>query len=487
MENEPAQVIELGAPEPITLKAPSTSGETNFGGGIELLMNDKRKSDGRKTPSTIELGDVSKLEEELNELGDATAKAAAEGKTTKNVFEKQPPVPTTVKTAAPIKLTIDNIQDINKDKDKDKDKGDDKAKDKDKVDIAKEASKAEGESRGSRTWDGFSKFGNLTVDPVQETAPKLSPEEEAKLKFQTLRKLQQLESKGVKLTKHYTMDSTLTEMQGEHEHHVAERSKKASAKFQGRMLMAAVTGLEFLNNRFDPFDIKLDGWSEQIGESLDDYDEIFGELHEKYKSKATMAPELKLLFQLGGSAVMVHMTNTMFKSALPGMDDIMRQNPDLAQHFSKAAAASMGSTHPGLSSFIGSVAERDMSPDISRGPPPPPVPPDSLRAARDGPAQPGPSAPAPPGPGTRSEGIFAGPAGGQRREMRGPSAVSADVGKLLANLKRDNQAPSRKISVPPNSSSTISQAEIDQLAAPVRSAKKSGSKKTPKNTVSLDL
>ena len=26
---------------------------------------------------------------------------------------------------------------------------------------------------------------------------------------------------------------------------------------------------------------------------------------------------------------MVHMTNTMFKSALPGMDDIMKQNPDL--------------------------------------------------------------------------------------------------------------------------------------------------------------
>ena len=31
-------------------------------------------------------------------------------------------------------------------------------------------------------------------------------------------------------------------------------------KFQGKMLMAMITGMEFLNNKFDPFDVKLDGW-----------------------------------------------------------------------------------------------------------------------------------------------------------------------------------------------------------------------------------
>ena len=76
------------------------------------------------------------------------------------------------------------------------------------------------------------------------------------------------------------------------------------------MVMACITGLEFLNNRFDPFD-KLDA-VEQINENIDDYDEIFA-VHEKYKSKQRL--ELKLLFQLGGSAMMVHMTN-MFKSAI---------------------------------------------------------------------------------------------------------------------------------------------------------------------------
>ena len=36
---------------------------------------------------------------------------------------------------------------------------------------------------------------------------------------------------------------------------------------------------------------------EKINENVDDYDEIFAELHDKYKSKAKMAPEIKLLFQ----------------------------------------------------------------------------------------------------------------------------------------------------------------------------------------------
>ena len=147
------------------------------------------------------------------------------------------------------------------------------------------------------------------------------------------------------------MESNLQEMQGEYETIIAEKEKN-STKFQGRILTALITGIEFLNNKFDPFDIKLDGWSEQLNENLDDYDEIFAELHEKYKSKAKMAPELKLLFQLASSGIMIHMTNTMFKSSMPGMDDIMRQNPELMQHFTQAAVNTMGETNPGFSGFM---------------------------------------------------------------------------------------------------------------------------------------
>jgi hypothetical protein len=158
-------------------------------------------------------------------------------------------------------------------------------------------------------------------------------------------------------------------MQGEYEMIMEEKTKQNSVKFQGNMMMAIINGIEFLNNRFDPFDIKLDGWGEQINENINDYDDVFGELYEKYKSKASLAPEIKLMFQLGGSAMMVHMTNTMFKSAMPGMDDIMRQNPDLMRQFQSAAVNSMANTNPGFSGFMGGL----MNPTEtqSRGPPPP--------------------------------------------------------------------------------------------------------------------
>ena len=42
---------------------------------------------------------------------------------------------------------------------------------------------------------------------------------------------------------------------------IAEREKSNSVKFQGRMLMAAVTGLEFLNSKVDPFHLKMYVWA----------------------------------------------------------------------------------------------------------------------------------------------------------------------------------------------------------------------------------
>ena len=65
------------------------------------------------------------------------------------------------------------------------------------------------------------------------------------------------------------------------------------------------------------------------------------ELAEKYGGKSDVAPELKLLMMLGGSAFMFHLTQTLFKSSMPGMGDIMQQNPDLMKQFAKAAVGSM--------------------------------------------------------------------------------------------------------------------------------------------------
>ena len=65
-----------------------------------------------------------------------------------------------------------------------------------------------------------------------------------------------------------------------------------------------------------------------------------------------MAPELKLLFMVGGSAFMFHLTNTMFKSQLPGMGDIMKQNPELMKQFASAAMNSMSNEGNSAATFF---------------------------------------------------------------------------------------------------------------------------------------
>lgn len=200
----------------------------------------------------------------------------------------------------------------------------------------------------TQSWDGYSKLETV-VEPNVTDIPKTDVLKE---KFKYLRLLEELEKKGITLSKKYDMESSLLEMQGEYETLVEERERHNSMKFQGKMLMAMITGMEFLNNKFDPFDVKLDGWGEQVNENINEYDEIFKELHDKYKSKGKMAPEIKLLFQLAGSGIMIHMTNAMFKSSMPGMDDIMRQNPDLMNQFTQAAVNQMSRENPGFGNFM---------------------------------------------------------------------------------------------------------------------------------------
>ena len=65
-----------------------------------------------------------------------------------------------------------------------------------------------------------------------------------------------------------------------------QREVDNSIKFQRKVMMAAITGLEFLNNKFDPAGIHLDGWSESVNENIYDYDEVFEELYEKYGGTA---------------------------------------------------------------------------------------------------------------------------------------------------------------------------------------------------------
>ncbi len=469
---------------------------SNFGGGLELLMNDKIKDSKQRPSSDIELDDLNNLENELNDLVDDIPSSSF--KPSSDFFNK----PSVSFDEGP-SIKLEGHSDTS---------------------LGRSTAQTENDSK---TWDGYGKFNNIPLNPDKAIPlePKMSKEELLREKFKYLRKLEALEKKGVELSKKYNMESSLQEMMGEYETIMDEKSKQNSVKFQGNMLMAVINGIEFLNGKFDPFDIKLDGWSEQIQENITDYDEIFSELHEKYKSKASMAPELKLLFQLGGSAMMVHMSNKIC-NAMPGMDDILRQNPDLMHQFQTAAVNSMASKNPGFSGFMSGLMNPNggnySEPQNPRGSgPPPPLATQGPNAIPTPTNRPGNnnynSRPdvtiargavfddginiretsigvpgfEPPQPAQRSS---------RRPDMKGPS----DLGDILSGLKTKtitvNPAPqpqyqqnsfippAETINIQDNNNSTISIEDLKSIQSEANVPKRSRRKqKSDKNTVSLDI
>jgi len=211
-------------------------------------------------------------------------------------------------------------------------------------------------SSGDDDDDDSDESGDNPVDAMAQRfkAEKSRMEQEMNDKKEILYQMDRLEAKGYKLPRKFSMQSDYEEMKAEYHRILREKEIDASIRFQRKMVMAFITGVEFLNTRFDPFDVKLDGWSEQVHENINDYDDIFEELHDKYKSTGKkMAPELRLLMSLTGSAFMFHLTNSMFKqSKLPGVEEVLRSNPDLMRQFQSAALNNMASQNQGPS-FVG--------------------------------------------------------------------------------------------------------------------------------------
>ena len=209
--------------------------------------------------------------------------------------------------------------------------------------------------------DRFNNFQESAPEPPRQNfyQEKVRTEEDIlNMKRKILYQFDRLEKRGVKLPQKFSLTSNLDEMQMELDRINNDKKADASIKFQRKALIACVTGVEFLNTKFDPINARLDGWSESVNDGVDEYDDIFEELHEKYKGDSKTAPEMRLLMSLAGSAFMFHLTNTMFKSSLPGLDQVMKQNPDLMRQFAGATAKTMqdsGTDQTGMSGMFANM------------------------------------------------------------------------------------------------------------------------------------
>ena len=248
--------------------------------GLELLMNAKKRSSskGSRSGSSVSNSDISSICDEIK-IGAFSSRASS------------------VKSAS----------------------SKSSASSRSSVSSSSSSSSSSGSSSNSTS---SSTLSSVSIDVKK----KLSQEDIINMKKELLYQFDRLEKKGIKIPKKFTLSSSLEEMKLEFDRLKKNREVDISIKFQRRMLMTIITGVEFLNKKFDPFDVNLDGWSENINDGLCDYDDIFEELHEKYKGKANLPPELKLMFALGGSAFMFHLQKTSLKSSLAGIEEIKKNS-----------------------------------------------------------------------------------------------------------------------------------------------------------------
>ena len=304
-----------------------------------------------------------------------------------------------------------------------------------------------------------------------------------------IKKMEEWSEKGMlKNYSNFNLDSAFDEIEDEYETALEDKRKKDSVKLQGWWFTTLINSLEYANSAFDPFGINLDGWGETITDDLDSYDEIFSELHEKYKG-GKMAPELNLLLRIGFSAAVTNFTNKALSTSVPGFNDVIRQSPELMKAFTNATVGAMSQQSPGFA-FANQMMQ-DESVKQSGPPPPgpvrtrqqePPMRPGQMAFTENPVSRPdinvarGNSMP------TGSNNYASENTNSKRPEMKGPSNIDS----ILSGLKTKNiNLQDEKSNDTGSVISVTSLNELTDQKLPKGTTRRR--QKSDKNTISLDI
>jgi hypothetical protein len=490
--------ISLDNLEPISLdfNSGNATPSVNFGSGIELLMNDKKRSASGDN-MRLDLGDLDDLEQEMNELSSKATAASRANSSSDNTKSLGGMAASLFGLGGFMSSKPENTQPMQRDSPP--------TNDYTKTDA--NLGYATRESAGNtKTWDGFSKMNDVPASgpASSSSSANLNDREKRRKKRLMLKKMEEWYEKGqLKQGSQLTIDSPYEEIEDEYESVMDDKRKKDAVKLQGWWLMTFVNSLEYGNAVFNPFDLNLDGWGEQVSEDIDSYEEIFAELHDKYKG-GKMAPELSLLLRIGFSAAVLNFSNKALSSAAPGFNDVIKQSPELMKMFTNATVSSMSQQSPSFEFAQNLMQDHNNRP---RGPPPPaPV----NTQERPAPQRPGmtftdapssrPDIAASRGAMFREPGVdvnnnfqgvneapkkIATPT--QRPEMRGPQ--NSDIDNILSGLKtrtiniqETREAPNQ------GDDSMISIASLNEMQnsnMPKRTNRRKN--KSDKNVISLDI
>ena len=200
------------------------------------------------------------------------------------------------------------------------------------------------EETGPVKLDGFDNFNAEPYAPAPTRTVRMSDEALVKEKYELLRKFERLSKLGVPMRKRFTIDSPLEEMKMELEFIKREKAMDSTIKQFSEWFVTGMSAMEWGSKNvafLKAFGLQLDGLSESAQMNVADLEDDFEELYDLYGENMKMHPLVKIPMRVCMMVYMVHLTNQMTRKApIPNIDEIMRQNPDIARSLAAAAMQS---------------------------------------------------------------------------------------------------------------------------------------------------
>lgn len=149
------------------------------------------------------------------------------------------------------------------------------------------------------------------IDDMEKSNEDKNKEDEGK-KAQYLFLFDKLKRKGVKIDGKFTMESKLEDMKKEYDRIHSELERDNMVKKMKEVMLCGVNFIEYGSKKY--MNMNLNGLTDSMFKEIDNYDDVFNELYDKYKDKmdVPMNPEMKLLMMIGGQFFMQKLTNDMF-------------------------------------------------------------------------------------------------------------------------------------------------------------------------------
>jgi hypothetical protein len=329
----------------------SGSGSSNlpsgFGPGIELLINDKKRNNGYQPQASSEkdLGDLGAFDQKMNESiggswnagsgsGDAgNSGSSGDAKKSGGIFGGlfSGWGGSNIKTTDDVKAATDPSSYI---------------------------------KQTPKTWDGFTKTNEIPSSKSFYDTKQMNEREKRVKKRNMMDELERWYEKGyLKENLRFHRDTPYEEVEEEYDAVLEKIRRKKSINLQKDILFNVMNFIEFSNSWVDPFGLKLEGLADKTTEELDSYEDIFGELYDKWKG-GKVPPELALFCKVGFSIAMLHMSNNVLSSTPVAFQDVVKQSPELqrAWHDSVVKTMSESNESDGMS-FITDILSNKMVDD----------------------------------------------------------------------------------------------------------------------------